>query len=199
MIKIWFLSLLISPFLLASQTTRMDEWFEIENSEITILGTSNVTDYSCLLRTSSENQHLLIESATKGLTITLKDAVIKLKANDFVCDNGPMTKDFLKTIKAEKYPHVLIEFQSFQLNEPVEKNNAQQNVISTIAVTLAGVQRFYKLRLDSLNFEMDSVTVSGQKELNISDFQIQAPTALFGLVRADDKVTIEFKIVFKRK
>ncbi|WP_417599926.1 YceI family protein [Owenweeksia hongkongensis] len=198
MLKIWILLLFFSPFILLSQTTHQ-EWFQIEDSEINILGTSNVTDYQCVLHDLENNSDLQIKSTTKDLLITLENAVIKLKSNGFNCNSSPMTKDFLKTIQAEEHPHIYIEFLSFQLNHSVTEKRLQKNVIARIAVTLAGVRKVYSLKLDSLEFKMDSITTKGKKEIKMSDFDIEAPSALFGLVKADDLVTIDFRIVFNLK
>lgn len=195
---LWFLLLLL-PFCSFAQSTQTDEWYEIANSEINILGTSNVSDYQCVLYDLDNNSDLKISSTTNDLLISLQNAVINLKSNGFVCDNAPMTKDFLKTIKASEHSHIKIEFLSFQLNHPVTEKNIQNNVMATIAVSLAGVRKEYTLKLESLRFSMDSITVEGQKEIKMSDFEIKPPSALFGLVKADEEVTIDFRIGFNLK
>lgn len=199
MFKTWILLLALFPLCLISQTTHPAEWFQIENSEISILGTSNVTDYHCILHDLDNNSDLQIKSTTNGLYINLESAIIQLKSNGFSCDNNPMTKEFCKTIKADKHPYVFIEFLSFKLNHPVKEKSLQNDVIATIAVNLAGVRKVYALTLESLQFAMDSITIKGLKEINMSDFQIEAPSALFGLVQANDQVTIDFRIVFNLK
>ena len=198
MLKIWIFALALAPQFLLSQTTHL-EWFQISDSEINILGTSNVTDYKCILYDLDNNSDLQIKSTRKDLLIQLENAVIKLKSDGFNCNNGPMTSDFLKTLKAKEYPHIYIEFLSFQLNHSVREKNIQNNVTAKIAVTLAGVRKEYSFKLDSLLFAMDSITTSGKKEISMSDFNIAPPSALLGLVKADDLVTIDFRIVFNLK
>lgn len=196
--KIWTITLLFTPLLLLSQTTHQ-EWFQIADSEINIQGTSNVTDYTCFLHDLSNNSDLQIKSTRKDLLIQLENAVIELKSDGFNCNNGPMTSDFLKTIKAEEYPQIYIEFLSFKLNHSVTEKSFQDNVTAKIAVTLAGVRKEYSFKLDSLLIAMDSITTKGKKEISMADFNIEPPSALLGLVKADDLVTIDFRIVFNLK
>ena len=194
-----FITMLLSPVLFAQSEYTVNEWFQIENSEVNIWGTSNVTDYQCILHDLSNNSDLQIQSTSEDLNINLQNAILTLNCDGFNCNSSPMTRDFLKAIKATTHPYIFIEFLSFQLHDEIKGNPIQENTSAKIAVTLAGFRRVYALKLDSLKFAQSSVTVEGQKEIKMSDFNIEPPTAMFGLVKASDMVTIDFTIVFNLK
>lgn len=194
-----FITLLFPAALLAQSSYSTDEWFQIENSEVNIWGTSNVTDYQCILHDLTNNSDLQIKSTTEDRLIHLQNATITLNCNGFNCDNSPMTRDFLKAIKASQHPQIFIEFLRFELNHDIHEKHLQKNATASIAVTLAGVRKQYDLTLDSLQFAMDNVTVKGQKDIKMTDFDIEPPTALFGMVKASEVVTIDFRIVFNLK
>jgi hypothetical protein len=173
------------------------EKYIIEDSEIHIAGTSNVTDYNCNLDDFSNNKNIQVETIRQGKLIELNNATIQLKALGFDCKNKPITKDFLEAIKSDEHPHVTIEFLELHLNQYVEESEIQKNVKALISIRMAGTTQKVIVYLERVAFDMNGVRFKGNKTLTMSSFRIEPPTALMGLVKAEDEVRIDFNVYFK--
>lgn len=171
--------------------------YVIENSSVKLIGNSNVTGYTCNLVDLSNNDNVPIKSLRKGKRIEMENAIIHLKTKNFSCDNKTMTKDFLTALKSDIYPTIKIEFLSYQLNALVEEQHNQRNVNAGILISLAGVDRRFTIPLEYIQFSMDEFKIKGRKKVTMSDFQIIPPTALFGMVKVEDAIELEFDITFK--
>ena len=192
------LYLSLFPFyLFAQEATVINEVYVFENSSIHLNGNSNVTGYSCNLLDLSNNGKVPIKSLRNGTSIQLQNAKVHLRTKGFKCDNKAMTQDFLKSLKSEIYPTIEIEFLSFQLNTLVENQHKQSNVKADLLVSLAGVDKNFTILLDFIEFKMYEFTIKGSKQATMSDFEIVPPTALFGMVKVEDVIELEFDITFK--
>ncbi len=188
------------PFLGWSQSHEdLTDLCSIENSEIIILGSSNIADYKCELYDFSNNSNIEIVSEVYGHTIKLKNAKVQLKSKGFDCENRIMTNDFFKAIKGEQHPIISVEFHQFTLTQDVANHPVQQNIPSKISIRLAGVRNFYSPRLSSLTVKSDQLTFTGFVDLKMTEFDIDPPTALFGTVKTADEIRVAFKITFQMK
>lgn len=107
-----------------------------------------------------------------------------------------MTRDFYKAIKGKEFPQIKIEFQKFVLVDQVDENPNQKNVPATISITLAGKNNVYTIPLKQFKVGKDQLSIKGNLNLKMTDFNIIPPTALFGAVKTDDAIEIEFAITF---
>ena len=187
--------ILLLPFFLSAQT-KITDVSSIDDSEIIIFGTSNVTDYTCELYDLSNNQFISITSQRVGNKVFLNNAVIQLSAKGFKCDNSLMNTDFYKAIKADSFPYITIQFNEFTLNQLISEAPLQNDVPSSISITLAGVTKTYSHTLASLEVQQDRIILSGTMDLLMSEFGITPPTAMFGMVKAGNEIKIAFQISF---
>ena len=183
--------------LMAQNAQKITDVSSIEDSEIIIYGTSNVMDYSCELYDLSNNIELVIQSQVNGKTIKLQNAIIELKASNFVCDNKVMTNEFYTAIKGDSFPNISVEFHEFTLNQDVAIARYQENIASSISILLAGEKLTYNHQLSSLEVSEDELTLKGQLKVLMTEFGIKPPTAMMGMIQTGDQITIEFSITFK--
>lgn len=196
--KRFILFFLLIPGLAHSQVTITDVCI-IEDSEIIIYGTSNVTNYQCELYDLSNNQNIAIESQRVGNKVFLQDAIVTLSAKGFACDNKMMTKDFYKAIKGEKYPEILVEFHEFTLEDLITNLPIQKNVPTLMSVKLAGVKRKYTTKLQQLQAKNNQLLFAGELNVSMSEFGIDPPTAMMGMIKTSDKIKIVYNITFDFK
>jgi hypothetical protein len=64
--------------------------------------------------------------------------VIQVESDGVDWQNHVMNKDFREAINADNYPYILLELKEFTLRDPVNKNPAQREIPSGIAITMAG-------------------------------------------------------------
>jgi len=195
--KVLLIILSLIPLLFYGQEIEKETFLRsISNSEIKIIGKSNVAGYKCLLYDLSNNTNIKVQSKREGLNVALEDAILKLKSNGFRCNKKPITKDFLKTIKAQEHLYIVIEFIRFTYNEDPEKQAHQKDINAEISISIAGVKRNYSILVSRLDFNKNSISIKGNKKIFMSDFNLIAPSALFGTIKAKDEINLEFTISF---
>lgn len=194
--------LLLSAFLLASpgaglrgQDSGIDQ-VSFDNSEVRIQGKSNLGEYECLLVDLSNCPVKEVISKVMGYRVQLKNNVIQVESDGVDCQNQVMNRDFRQAIKADEHPYILLELKEFTLKAGVNTMPYQKNIPSRIAITMAGVTKDYEVELDYFKFEGEKIILKGSKELAMSEYDIEAPSAMFGLVKAEDDVKIDFLITF---
>ena len=72
------------------------------------------------------------------------------------------------------------------------------DVDAEVEIRLAGVRK--KVLISGgkvLNHSSAQLTLKGDKELLITDFSIEPPTKMFGIIKVTDDITIQFEIGMK--
>ena len=196
---------LVFPFLFASfaavgqnSSTTIDVC-DITNSRIIIYGTSNVTDYSCKLYDFSNNTAIKVGSTVNGNRIELTNAKVKLKSSSFSCDNKIMTNDFYEAIKGDVHKFITVQFHEFTLQKEVKESSVQSRLSSVISITLAGKENTYNHTISTMEAMSDQLTLRGTLNVAMTEFGVNPPTALFGAVKTEDQIQIEYSITFAFK
>jgi polyisoprenoid-binding protein YceI len=99
-----------------------------------------------------------------------------------------------KALKADANPEI-----SFRLGAPVTLMPVQgkeKSVALKGQLTLAGVTRAATLWVNHFSMASDSMRFDGEQTINMTDFGVKPPSALFGTLKAGPEITIFFKTVF---
>jgi len=102
-----------------------------------------------------------------------------------------MYDDFLKLIKAREFPVLRIIISKKQLERSFK---TERNSCPDIEIMLAGVTRIYKIDCDFYDCG-NNLFIQGLKMINLSDFNIQPPVKLNGLVKVKDEIEVNFGLI----
>jgi hypothetical protein len=110
-------------------------------------------------------------------------------------DRAAMDSDAYKALKADRYP--AIGFQLISANiEPRNANNYSVQAHGNL--TVAGVTREVVLKMTGVVANDGSLTFTGAEQVKMSDYNVERPSLLFGLIKADDMMTLTYTLVFIR-
>ena len=162
----------------------------LNDSKLSILGTSNVTDFECLY-----DDDFRIDTLSHSLTldqdiIKVSGDSLKLKIENFDCGKRGINKDFRNSLKSDEYPSIDISLISFKQSDSLLK---EVNVL----ISLAGSEKIFELEFTSSYLENGIIKIEGEQKLTMSDFNIDPPRALLGLIKVRDELTIKFELLFK--
>ncbi len=157
-----------------------------DKSSITIDGTSNVHDWTenvemikGTLGAKIENNKLI---SIDALTLTVPVKSIK-------SGKSAMDKNTYKALNEKEYPNI-----SFTL----ESAKVLVDVIECIGVfKVAGTVKKMKFRT-KYSVVNNELIIKGSSSFNMTDFNVDPPTALLGTMTTGDKVTINFNLVFTK-
>ncbi|HEY4324169.1 MAG TPA: YceI family protein [Mucilaginibacter sp.] len=105
-----------------------------------------------------------------------------------------MNNSTYKALKANKFPEI-----TFVLDEPVANINYGLTLCSTTAkgrLTIAGVTRGITMPIKIAFDEGKKMIIDVEQQLKMTDYGVDPPTMLFGLIKTGDMITISFKTTF---
>lgn len=170
----------------AQETTEVKSLIR-EGSKLSINGTSNVNDFECIYDEEFEADTLKHIVQVEEAIVVLGGDELKLEIDSFDCGRRGINRDFRNTLKSKIYPNIQIE-----LIKVIAQNGIP--IEAEVLTTLAGVSNEYQIELKNISIRNSVSQVEGTLELTMSDFNISPPKALFGLIKVNDKLEINFLI-----
>ena len=86
-----------------------------KGSKVSIDGITNVKDFTCMtVKLFSESQTMSL-SEDSGSTIYFKNAGLNLDIRSLNCGNSGMNRDMRHSLKADRFPGILVTLQKAQL------------------------------------------------------------------------------------
>ena len=152
-------------------------------SEVSIKGKSNVNSFECKYNPNFIENDLQVSIARNNNKIVLEGAKLSIKSTGFDCAHKMITKDFKTILKADDYPHIVINVK--------EISTTKENIAAKLNVTIAGIDKEY---LVPVSYNQNTNNVKGQLKLNIKDFKLKSPKKLLGMIVVNDKVDINFNL-----
>ncbi len=118
---------------------------------------------------------------------------ISVPVNQFDSDNKLMYNDFLKLIKADRYPYIILEIPYGHLQHVF---SGMECTMHKINITIDGITRSYVIPGSASHCREGGIYVTGLKDIRLTDFNITPPAKLMGLIKVKDDVLIDFGFVF---
>lgn len=179
-----------------AQTQYVNLCFD-ETCEIVINGASNVSPFSCgMAQVPVHNGAIPVNTHYTNGKLHMNNVEIKLPTSSFMCDNKAMTRDFQKSLKADAHPFVTLYFNHLVLPTSLELKSSQRNVPALIYFKIAGVKKSFKVVFSKVDLREDILIINGSINMAMSDFGIKPPSALFGMIQAEDKIRVDFILRF---
>lgn len=150
-------------------------------------GTSNINKFECSPKQGFPEQKIDIYYTQSEDEIVFSNTEFDLEVENIECQHQQMTRDMQKTLKANQYP--LINFQLLCIT------TADNNTPSAKArITIAGKSNDYHLTYDLKSYDNQHLIIYLNSKFNMKDFDIIPPTAMMGLIKVDEIITIELQL-----
>ncbi|PXA03564.1 hypothetical protein DDZ13_11325 [Coraliomargarita sinensis] len=124
---------------------------------------------------------------------------VAVDANNFTCDNKRMKRDLEEVIQADKYPSINFWFSKIVGEGTIESDKHGAYLILKVEGDLlfGGQRRKTRHTAEIRLSEKNLIEVKGKLDLEMTDFGIKPPTALFGLIRANNNFQVDYWIKIK--
>lgn len=100
-----------------------------------------------------------------------------------------MDENALDALGGEKYPEI-----QFESNKVVYTQNNQVTAYGKLTITHV----VKEVKIVAVEKKTDKgMVLQGSYEINMEEFDIEAPTAMFGMMKVDPKVSLDFSLSFK--
>ena len=194
---VYIIFVLIQIPLLFSQIKNGIEYRTLPGSKLWIEGTSTIIDFTCI--TNSIDGYALIKNDNltreeNGNQKFESKVIVSIVVKSLDCGNEMMNEDMYEAMKDKKNPFILYELLNSKIVSE-EEISGWSEIQTTGYLTIAGYKRIVNILLKVRKLPDGKYNLVGIKELSMHDFNIEPPSAFFGLIEADDKLVIKFNLI----
>ncbi|MEH6407800.1 MAG: YceI family protein [Leeuwenhoekiella sp.] len=162
---------------------------DLKESDLFIIGKTNVNTFTCLFNINYLKKCQEVFYIENDGEFNFKNAVLVLDTQGFDCGSKPINRDFNKLLQTDEYPEITIEVRKAQI--------AETGANAIVAIGIAGKALEYKVPVTIIN--TPKTHFKGVLQLKLSDYELELPKKLFGLIEVKDEIEIHFNIVASYK
>lgn len=153
------------------------------DSKIQINGTSTLHDWESNVTEMSGTSTI----NANGDVTDISKLNFKLKVESIKSGKSKMDNYTYEALKSEDHPYI-----SFALKDI--KNIGSGKVSANGAVTIAGVTKTIAVS-GTYDYSGGKLVISGNKDINMKDFNIEPPAVMFGTIVVGEMVNIEYNLI----
>jgi hypothetical protein len=163
------------------------------NSWTSLSGTTNINSFECLSEIGTSHGIILADSGPDD-RINFSDASLLMNVNSFDCKNPIMNRDMYKALGGEENSVIDIRLLDAELIDGKllsENGNFRANA----EITINGQTNPVELLIDWYRSDELEYHFTGSTELSMSAFGITPPSPALGLIKVNDKITVQFNYI----
>ena len=189
-----YLILLFLPGISSAQETDLIMMVLSNKSNLTISGTSNISKFDCKLEQNFEQDTLIILTKYSESNLLCENAVTTFLVNKFNCGHEAINRDFRNALREKEFPEISLNVKNIYQTNNNGFNNLSREINAEVSLMLAGTKKEYKIDFVEKTAESKQLFFTGQKTVKMSDFNIDPPKALMGLIKTNDDLSIQFDL-----
>lgn len=156
-------------------------------SEVVIVGTTNVNTFDCIYILEDKSEPLQVVFEMEDGKFLFTQAELYLQNSGFDCGGRGINRDFQELLKTEDYPRVLLELLYAEVPE-----KPSDVIRAGLRITLAGVSRDFDTELIcDMNPDL---CIYGNFVMHLSDFDLEAPRKALGIIQVEDRIEVRLNI-----
>ena len=160
-----------------------------DDQQFTVAGTSSIHDWEMIAKEGTTGSaELILENGKLSKITSLK---VEMPVKSLKSGKGSMDKNAYEALNAAKHPSIKFEMTEF-LGITGTKIKAKGNL------TIAGKSQIILMEV-TYSISGNIVRFKGSHPVLFSDFNVDAPTAVFGTIKTGDELTLSFEAGFSPK
>ncbi|MEX2380735.1 MAG: YceI family protein [Vicingaceae bacterium] len=173
-------------------STLLAQSHQISNANFEVAGTSTLHDWTM----ESEQVNGTVNMSMDGNKIASIDRFdIKLKAESLESGKSSMDGIAHEALKSEDHP--MISFKLTKIKS-ITYSGTTANIVASGVLTIAGTSKTVDVKGTAVN-NNGTIQLKGSKDLKMTDFDMEPPTAMFGTIKTGDSITINYTLTLKTK
>lgn len=169
------------------------KWVVQKGGTLKVDESTNINKFCCKITDYGKPDTIAIykNEATKEVQL-LMSGKLALDIKTFNCGNALMTADLRKTLKVKEFPNLYITFLS--LSKLPEVGKTLTNIFGWVEIELAGVKKRFLVNYTFTSGSKTTFHLKGIQNINFSDFNLTPPRKLGGMIRANERLDVEFQL-----
>jgi polyisoprenoid-binding protein YceI len=180
-------------FMLLTAGSMFGQNFKMDNSsEIIVEGTSNIHDWE--MKATSKQGGATITTEDGKLT-GISKLQVSIPAESLESGKGGMDKNAYKALNTNKHKNIEFKLDEVKKIEANGTNSYKVNGLATLKIS--GVSKQVPVEFTA-KLNGNKLEINGEESLNMTNYKIDPPTAMFGTITTGEEVTIKFKSTFSK-
>ncbi|NNE25763.1 MAG: hypothetical protein HKN09_02870 [Saprospiraceae bacterium] len=167
-----------------------------ELSSLEINGQTNINKFCCSYLDAYDKKSLTYKYDQDYTDIFFEEAKLTMQTHKLDCGKKLINKDMMKTLQADQYPHITLQLKEVKNNRggDLSKCNEWFELMAVADITITCHTNTYEFPIRLKKLDLHTLRVSGTTSLQLCDYEIDAPTAMLGLIKVKDKLDINFDL-----
>ncbi len=157
-------------------------------SSLQILGTSSVHDWEM----NAEN-FTGTASISEDNDLTIEQLGFSMKVEDLKSEHSSMDDNTYEALKSDKFPNIKYEMLK---TLSTKKEGANYTIQTSGKLTIAGTTKDVNITVKAIKTGT-AVQFSGQYTLNMTDYGVDPPTAVWGTIKTGNEIIVKFNVEYK--
>ncbi|MGW1453993.1 YceI family protein [Salegentibacter agarivorans] len=180
-------------FMLLTAGSMFGQNFKMDNSsEIIVEGTSNIHDWE--MKATSKQGGATITTEDGKLT-GISKLQVSIPAESLESGKGGMDKNAYKALNTNKHKNIEFKLDEVKKIEANGSNSFKVNGLATLKIS--GVSKQVPVEFTA-KLNGNKLEINGEESLNMTNYKIDPPTAMFGTITTGEEVNIKFKSTFSK-
>ena len=191
-----YLSTALVIFLLPALSWGQATPFNLDsNSKIVVKGTSSIHDWEADVEEMDISMKLDAEQLKdeEFAGSAVKSFALSVPVESMESGKGKMNRKMYGALKKDDHPNITFNLQSA---EPAAGSTSELNVTGDL--TIAGTTRTVSFPVTYTQVNVGSYLFEGSYSLNMKDYDVDPPSAMFGAIRSGEEVEIVFSLIMKK-
>lgn len=164
-------------------------------SKLWVEGSSTIRSFSCQASdvkatVEADGSNAIARLMTGDKAVQTVEIVVP--ADKLDCGNGTMNEHMRKAIKAAEHPAIAFKITSYEITK--DANGVRGSL--TGALSLGGETKTITVPATG-EMADGALRVTGTYALAMSDYDLKAPSLMFGRIKVRDQVTVKFDLLLK--
>ncbi len=168
------------------------------SSRLWIEGRSNINEFECQANKYFGEASLMDNDDQIEFQRGEQEQVflqVEIRVDGFECGKSRMNRDLQEALKSSEFPEITFLFDSAEILEMPSSHDEAFQLEVKGSLTVAGNSRDIRFNARAYFLESHKVRAIGKTTIKMSDFDVVPPTALMGLIKADDELSVNFDLI----
>lgn len=168
-------------------------------SRLWLTGATTMGDYECTAAHVEGRGRIHTDSissvVSSGANSTTSEVRVSVNVRSLDCGNSLMNDDLFAAMKADSSPAIVYTLLSSEVIADSVAVDSVRTLNNIGQLTIAGVTQVVRIRVTIRRLSSTRYRILGSKSLSMHDFGITPPSALWGLIKADDTLVVNFDLI----
>lgn len=196
----FFIIMICTAFVFTNGAAQMVKYEVSDGTEMTVSGTSTLHDWTSEVREVKGFVELSDKIASNG-KIKKGDKIdaveIVVTVDSIISPRGAtMDKKTYNALKSEEHPEITFKMDD---NKVTSVSGDVFNVLASGSLTIAGKTNEVEFPVEGKFEGSNSIVFIGACKLNMTEYDMEPPSAMFGQIETGEDVEIKFKLVVSKQ